>query len=521
MKNKSFYAIIVLVWCISSCKKDFISLTPQTQLSSATYFKTADQFQQALTGVYQALRGWAEPSSWLMGETRSDNTRYDYNPLIATVAGLERQSVADWTDDAYNSTTKTKYTSDYTGIERANIILDQIANAKIDSTIKNTITGESEVLRAFFYFDLVQFYGGVPLNVHTVSNPSQAFLPRSPVEDVYAQIITDLKDAITKLPQKVTFSQTGHVTIGTAETLLANVYMVQKKFDQAATLLQAVTQLGYSLNANYANAFSTTNKNSAESIFEVQYKQGAADGQWSAFIYDFIPPMVNSTIVTGTNTNTTSLPSGQNLPTADLVASYEPGDKRLDASIGVIVGHYDATATFVADSVVSIVGYPHPVPSYTGPGGVVSKLFVKKYLHPSTTPFQTDDDWPIYRYSEALLMLAESLNEQGKSMEALPYLNQVRVRAGLPPSTETDQTLLRVIIAHERRIELAFENKRWTDLLRTGQVIPGMTAFSTTLKQNNPNVPANAYNLATFRLLFPIPETEIQLNPKITQNPGY
>ncbi|HEY8661346.1 MAG TPA: RagB/SusD family nutrient uptake outer membrane protein, partial [Hanamia sp.] len=224
MKNKSFYAIIVLVWCISSCKKDFISLTPQTQLSSATYFKTADQFQQALTGVYQALRGWAEPSSWLMGETRSDNTRYDYNPLIATVAGLERQSVADWTDDAYNSTTKTKYTSDYTGIERANIILDQIANAKIDSTIKNTITGESEVLRAFFYFDLVQFYGGVPLNVHTVSNPSQAFLPRSPVEDVYAQIITDLKDAITKLPQKVTFSQTGHVTIGTAETLLANVY---------------------------------------------------------------------------------------------------------------------------------------------------------------------------------------------------------------------------------------------------------------------------------------------------------
>ena len=118
-------------------------------------------------------------------------------------------------------------------------------------------------------------------------------------------------------------------------------------------------------------------------------------------------------------------------------------------------------------------------------------------------------------------MLAESLNEQGQSANALPYLNQVRSRAGLTASTETDQTALRAVIAHERRIELALENKRWTDLLRTGQAIPVMTAFATVIKQN-PQVPANAYsNIDNNHLLFPIPVSEIQLNPLIKQNPGY
>ncbi|MES1250239.1 MAG: RagB/SusD family nutrient uptake outer membrane protein, partial [Chitinophaga rupis] len=347
-----------------------------------------------------------------------------------------------------------------------------------------------------------------------VASPSQAFLSRAPVADIYAAIIADLTDAITKLPPKLTFPQSGRVTIGTAETLLANVYLVQKKYAQAQAQLEAVTKLGYSLNASYANAFSTTNKNSAESIFEVQYQQGSANGQYSYFIYDFIPPMASTTVVTGTNTNTLSSSSGQNVPTLDLISAYETGDTRLDATVGIIEGHTDANGNFVAESLKSIV-------NYTAPAGKVGRRFAKKYLHPSTTPSQTDDDWPIYRYSDALLMLAECLNEQGNSGDALPYLNQVRSRAGLPASTETDQTALRAVIAHERRIELALENKRWTDLLRTGQVKPVMTAFATVIKQN-PQVPANAYtHIDDDHLLYPIPISEIQLNPLITQNPGY
>lgn len=514
MKRNYIFSIFLVALCAASCKKSFLELNPPTQLNTETFYKTASDFQQALIGVYPWLRSWAEPTSWLMGESRSDNSRYDVNLQNRAVAILERENVADWMDDANNSTTKTKYVADYAGIERANMILDQIGAADIDSLDKNNVTGEAEVLRAFFYFDLVQFYGGVPLNLHMVASPSQAFLTRASVADVYAAIIADLKDAITKLPQKLTFPQSGRTTIGTAEMLLANVYMVQKNYAGAETLLEAITQLGYSLNASYANAFSTTNKNSTESIFEVQYQQGSANGQYSYFIYDFIPPMASTTVVTGTNTNTLNSSSGQNVPTMDLVNSYEPGDKRLDATVGIIEGHTDANGNFVAESLKSIVGY-------TAPPGKIGRRFAKKYLHPSTTPGQTDDDWPIYRYSDALLLLAESLNEQGKSADALPYLNQVRARAGLAASTETDQTALRAVIAHERRVELALENKRWTDLLRTGQAIPVMTAFAAEVKQD-PTVPANAYtNIDSNHLLFPIPISEIQLNPAITQNPGY
>lgn len=514
MKRTYIFGLLLAALCAVSCQKSFLELSPPDKLNTATFYKTASDFQQALIGVYPWLRSWAEPTSWLMGEQRSDNSRYDFNTQNRAVAILERENVADWADDANNSTTKGKYVADYAGIERANLILDQIGSANIDSATRSNVTGEAEVLRAFFYFDLVQFYGGVPLNLHSVASPSQAFLTRASVSDVYAAIITDLKDAITKLPAKVTFPGSGRVTIGTAKMLLANVYMVQKDYAGAEPLLEDITQLGYHLNAKYADAFSTTNKNSAESIFEVQYQQGSANGQYSFFIYDFIPPMASTTVVTGTNTNTLSSSGGQNVPSLDLVNSYETGDARLDATVGIIEGHTDANGNFVAESLKSIVGY-------TAPAGKVGRRFAKKYLHPSTTPGQTDDDWPIYRYSEALLLLAESLNEQGKSADALPYLNQVRERAGLSDTAETDQAALRVIIAHERRVELALENKRWTDLLRTGQAIGVMTAYAAVVKQD-PRVPANAYmNIDQDHLLFPIPASEIQLNPAIKQNPGY
>jgi hypothetical protein len=198
-----------------------------------------------------------------------------------------------------------------------------------------------------------------------------------------------------------------------------------------------------------------------------------------------------------------------------LIDSYEAGDKRLDASVAVAEGNYDASGAFVASSVQSIIGY-------TTPPGKVSKLFIKKYLHPPyATPGQTGDNWPVYRYSEALLSLAECLNEAGKSAEALSYLNQVRVRAGLAPSIEENQNTLRDIIFQERRIELAFENKRWLDLVRTGKAISVMTAFGNKVKSQDSRIPASAYNVTNDRLLFPFPLTEVQVNPQIIQNPGY
>ena len=170
-----------------------------------------------------------------------------------------------------------------------------------------------------------------------------------------------------------------------------------------------------------------------------------------------------------------------------MVAAYEPGDERKAASIGT------ATA-----------------------GGVDYPLIIK-YLHPHTTATLTDDNFPVYRYAEVLLLLAEALDEQGKSAEALPYLNQVRDRAGLADIASTAN--LRDVIFNERRVELAFENKRWLDLVRTGRAVDVMSAFGASVKANpqayyfppgQQPVPAA---FTQIDLTFPLPADEALLSP--------
>jgi tetratricopeptide (TPR) repeat protein len=393
------------------------------------------------------------------------------------------------------------------------VILDRIAN--ITSTIsdadKNQIIGESKALRAHYYFDLVRCFGGVPLYLHEVKDNGSAFIKRSSVDSVYNQITADFNDALTLLNPPTKFPQSGAMTKGAVATELGLVYLTRKNYAKAIPLFESVTQMGYALLPNYADVFTLGNKNSKESIFEVQYKAGT-DGQQSQFIYKFIPVTPNTFTILGVNFNNTS--GGLNVPTDDIVAAYEPGDKRLDASIVVAKGKYNSNIDFMADSVVSIL---HPLTP-----GSLSKKFIKKFYNkPYGLLNNTDDNWPLYRYADVLLMLAESLNEQGKSAEALPYLNQVRTRAGLASITLSDQTTLRSIIYHERRVELAFENHRWFDLVRTGLAIPVMNAFGVLQKIKYSYILPAAYNVTQNRLLYPIPFRETQVNPLITQNLDY
>lgn len=298
--------------------------------------------------------------------------------------------------------------------------------------------------------------------------------------------------------------------------LLAEVYMEQEKYAEAETLLNTLPAMGYQLLSDYADVFSTSNKNSTESIFEVQYQQGTQGGQESDFIYRFLPRSTNTTVITGVATNNSSI-GGWNTPTQNMIDAYEPGDSRLEASIGVAEGTYNASNVFTFSANKSIVGY---VPA-TGKVGVP---YPKKYLNPHTTAGNTDDNWPIYRYADALLLLAEALNEQERSADALVPLNEVRDRAfgiGVSPVTTTDQEELRDIIAHERRVELAFENHRWHDLVRTGKAIEVMTADGETLKLKYSYLPADSYQVTESRLLFAIPESEREINPDLEQNPGY
>lgn len=512
MKNLQRYILLgAAALTFASCKKSFLELYPESNLNAGIFFASTQDFEQALTGAYAPLRDVAN-IAFYTDEMRSDNTEYDYNQKDRGGAGYEQ--LADFLDDANNGVTSTRWQADYNGISRTNVILDRLTaiTFTMSDTDKNQITGEAKALRAHYYFDLVRHYGGVPLYLHEVKDKGSAYLPRASEDSVYLQITADLTDAISLLAPP-SFPQTGHITKGMAETELALVKMTRKDFAAAVPLLKDVTGMGYQLLDNYASVFDPDNKNNRESIFEIQYLAGN-QGQQSTFIYYFIPVTPDTKNILGITYNNSH--GGWNIPTPDLISAYEPGDKRLDATIGVVEGHYNANTDFIPDSVVSIVGFTQ------APAGETAKLFAKKYLHPPYGQvFNTNDNWPVYRYADALLMLAESLNETGASQEALPYLNQVRQRAGLAPVTVTAQGALRDTIAHERRIELALENHRWLDLVRTGKAVSVMTAFGVHQKAVHGYLLPTSYNVTQDRLIFPIPFREIQVNPELTQNPGY
>ncbi|WP_207425017.1 RagB/SusD family nutrient uptake outer membrane protein [Pedobacter sp. SYSU D00535] len=513
--SKSTYGLLLMLALAgSSCKESFIDLAPEDQQSSESFFRTEEQFRQAVTAAYTPLRDLLV-NDFFTGEMRSDNTHYEFYEINRGTAYLFRETIADFTDDPNNAYSNAVYFHCYKGISRANIVLGRLATATLEEKAKNEIEGQAKFLRAFNYFKLVRYFGEVPLYLKEVSTAEDAFLTRSHVEKVYSQIIEDANDAILKLDVPK-FPQTGQATKGAATMLLAEVYMTLKDYDEAEKLLRTLPGMGYQLLPDYAAVFSTANKNSRESIFEVQYMAGAQGDQQSTFIYSFLPRSLNTSIITGVATNNSGT-GGWNTPTEDLINAYEEGDKRKAASIGIAEGTYNASNIFSISANKSIE-------NYSPAAGKIGVPYIKKYLNPHSIANNTNDNWPIYRYADALLMLAEALNEQGLSPQALPYLNQVRDRAfgaGVSPITTTDPAELRDIIARERRVELAFENHRWHDLVRTGKAIEVMTTYGEQMKSKFPYLGADTYNVTAERLLFPIPQSEREVNPALTQNKGY
>lgn len=500
MKSK-IYVLLAAVVAFSACKKEFLTKLPETVVPAATFYKTESDFQQANIGLYNPLRGLygtglADYGAWTMGEMRSDNTCFIYNSSNRGYA--DREYIDLFIDDANSGSPGNKYNTDYIIIGRANQVLKTIDEATFDQAKKNNYKGQALFLRAFAYFDLVQYFGDVPLVLVPPTSYEETNTPKSAKDIIYKQIITDAALAASLLPAPSEATK-GYVANGAAYTLLGNAYLVLKQWADAETALLKVQ--GYSLLADYAAVYDPNNKNNSESIFEVQYFDDPTAGVASNFAYNFLPALANPGVIPGFPTSSSNAYAGWNTPTPDLIAAYEINDKRKAASIGF----------------------------YTGEG-YVNQPYIKKYVHGAKVAPNTNDDFPVYRYAEVLLMLAEAANEQGKAT-ALGYLNQVHAnpRTGLAPVTISDQVGLRTAIMHERQVELAFENKRWLDLVRTGTAVQVMSAQGAKIKANPQAYyyPAGvapiaaAYNVTPTRLLFAIPQREIRLNPAITQNPGY
>lgn len=504
---KKLYILLLSAGLLASCD-GFLDLPKEHEPSSNNYFKTQEEFENLVVGAYQPLRavyGW---NNFICGEMRSDNTHYEYYPKFGGDESGHREEICNFMDGEVNRYSNGLFNDAFNGVSKTNVIISRMHDG-IPAAARTKILGEAYFLRALYYYNLVRFFGEVPLHLKEVTSSDEAAKGKSPVADIFAAIETDLTNAVNALPKVEVFPQSGRATKGAAETLLASVYLYQKKYDQAIPLLESVTKEGYGLLDEYADVFKTSNKNSKESIFEVQFKEGP-EGHYSNYLYYFLPKATNHVAIIGLDNSENIKHGGLNVPTPDLLRSYDTGDKRLEASIGVIEGHIESD-DFISERVVSPKNYrPQADVSY--------RYMCIKYMNPHSVLNQCGDNWPVFRYSDVLLMLAECYNESPAKHDAgkaLEYLKEVRMRAGLTTTKVSEQETLRAMIAHERRIELAFENHRWHDLVRTGKAVEVMNTHGAEMKRLYTYLPSAAYNVTTDKLTFPIPYREGIWNPAL------
>ncbi len=502
MKDLYKISFLICILALASCKKSFLDLSDPTKKTADKFYQNEQEVQQAVSGAYSSLQDHVN-GQYVFAEMPSDNTTIQLNP--SDRGQTDRVEAYEfWNVTATNVNIADLYNQSYNALYNINFALTKIDGvAAISDQKKNQYKGELEFIRAYYYFNLVRYFGPVVLITQPLASSSDAFqTERSPEADVYAQIIKDLTDASTKLPAKSEFAAAdiGRASKGAALGLLGKVYLTMKDYAKAEAALRQVLPLGYTLVNNYADVFDPTKKNGSESVFEVQYQGGNNLGEWSSFIYTFAP-RGSAGAVTGFPT---SNPTGWNIPTNSIINEFEANDKRKDVSLKL--GYTNDKGTFV--------GIP----------------FINKYNHPHTIVGRTDDDWPVLRYSDILLMLAEAINEQGGPANAYQYINPVRVRAGLAGLSGLSQETFRAAIRHERRVELAFENDRWFDLKRayTNTQMTALLNAHGQAERAHPTVDRggvvfapNDYKFDGYEALYPIPDRQLFLSPKLKQNPGY
>lgn len=486
MKLKyNLIAIALLGFSFSSCS-DFLEQNPQTDLSENDFYKTADDILSAVNGAYSSLQEGDIYGNWyVFGEIPSDNTRNQLSGSVTTQNEFDQFYI-----DTQNSMIANFWKAAYKVINRTNTILGRIDGIEINTELANRYKLECKFIRALMYFNLVRVYGDVPLILKEISISESYDILREPKENVYNQIIADLKEA-QDLPVSYSTAEDGRATQGAAKALLANVYMTLHKYAEAETILAEIINSGqYSLLENtpgslnidgYKNVFSPVNHNSKEGIFEIQFLKGGY-GEGSNYANNFAPE--NS----GTNVVAVGGTGGNNIPEMDIYNAYEEGDLRRDFSMSL--GYYDNRKN----------------------NEWVESRYVCKFMD---VPYQNNDasnNYPVIRYADVILMYAEALNQNGKTAEACKYLNMTRRRGFGYQTTETspvdlqttDKAQFALMVEQERRVELAFENHRWFDLIRTGRAVEVMRSKGFSLNETN--------------LICPIPQKQIDVNPKLTQN---
>ncbi len=503
MKRLSIYTAILAVGLISlgSCTKEWLQVTPKGQDLEVNYYQNQDQAWKALVAVYDVV-GWTS-GDYVAKVNTLDCAADDHFTGGGGANDMDKwQVMQNFTLTAAKGPAGDLWKKGFSGVFRANILLQKIGNVPMDENMKKRYTAEAKALRAYFYFDLVRFFKNVPLFTEPVTTSEMYNVVQAKPEDVYAQIETDLKEALNDIPQTVPVSsEGGRFTQGMVHALLGKVYLWQEKYADAAKEFADVngtpggtSKYGYKLLQNFGDLFQTPNKFNSESIFEIGYTS-TSNGDWGCVACTEGNVM---NIITGPRDYSAKVASAPDyvsgwsfiVITPELYTLMKT-DPRFKATIADV------------DSLVK-VGAATYTAGYNNTG-----YFLEKYMgrqkYESTgggaKPLNFPQNLYEIRLADSYLLEAEALlKSNGDLVRGAALLNAVRARVGLAPVALTMDNIIR-----ERRFELVGEGHRFLDLVRWGlaPAVLGPRGFTTGKNE-----------------IFPIPLSELE-NTKLVQNPGY
>lgn len=501
MKNKISLSILLIVAALwIGCSDDFLDKSPLGEYAVDNFFTTADGAEAGVNGAYSYLRHW-DIVVWpyvMMGDISSDDT---YHGNKNNKPGVEMNNFNFTPSSFGGAVCDNWYTGNYVLIARSNLVINSEPVFDFEEALQKRLLGEVRFIRGFAYFNLVKAFGGVSIITSDLPELGGDFIPRSSADEIWEIVEDDLKFAIENLPEKSAYfeEQLGRATSGAAKAVLARSYLFRNDFANVEKYAMEVINSGeYSLDPDYEGIFKLSGENGSGSVFEVQATHSDTGTKMGIDKYS-------------TMQGSKTLGWGINSATPELEDAYELGDPRKGHTIA-----YEGDTLYDGQTVVARNSPNH------GTNWNKKALLPKYSFDPSTSigggggGANNPVNVRIIRYADVLLMAAEALNENGKSGEALIYLNQVRARARginpdiLPDVTTTSKDDLRIAIWHERRVELAFEQGRYWDILRQGRAAELLHA------QGVVDYDPVKHNL------YPIPQTEIDnTEGVVVQNPGY
>lgn len=474
---------------LASCHDELLNPVPESLLTTANAYSNAKDLDLAVLGVYEALQARL-PTDYELMEVVSDNM---YGYYFATAPGMAEIGVLDVSVE--NPKLNSFWKSTYNGIFLANTILANIDIPDDYATDqKEQLTAEAKFMRALFYFDLVRIFGGVPAITSIVTVAEAREIGRASEEEIYNLIVGDLEDAITNLPASMI---TGRASKAAAMALLAKVLVYQKDWAGAKTRLdQLFEDYNYILEPNYKDLFRIETENNQEVIFAMPYVAGT---NGHGLTYALAP----TAGIYGTINNGSRVAR----PTWDLHQAYEEGDTRFEATIT------EEQLTYASSPGDPTIWFP----------------FFSKWIIPVEISTSSGLDIPVLRFADMVLLHAEVLYHLGDADGALQELNKVRQRAFGNDSYDytladmaTEEAFMDKLLL-ERRLELAAENNRWFDLVRTERFTSVLTTIEGEYNPSTGKAVMIEVNAQPYMKYFPIPYEQIQLAAPgvMVQNEGY